>query len=73
MYKGYGAKIGYAPKIDFSRLVSLSLAATFEVNQLAVDFNSYKYDSQLEFDKGIVYDSYSSGYNPRATMEPQLR
>jgi type IX secretion system PorP/SprF family membrane protein len=67
MYKGYGAKIGYAPKIDFSRLVSLSLAATFEVNQLAVDFNSYKYDSQLEFDKGIVYDSYSSGYNPRAT------
>ena len=67
MYSGYGAKIGYASKIDFSRLVSLSLAAAFEVNQLAVDFNNYQYDSQLELEKGIVYDSYSSGYTPRAT------
>jgi type IX secretion system PorP/SprF family membrane protein len=65
MYSGYSAKLGYAPRFNISRVVSLSVAAAFVVNQLEVNFENYRYDSQVEFSKGDVYDTYEYGYVPR--------
>ena len=65
MYSGYSAKVGYAPRFNISREVSLSVAAAFIVNQLEVDFDNYRYDSQVELVKGDVNDTYEYGYIPR--------
>ncbi len=65
MYSGYSAKLGYAPRFNISREVSLSVAAAFIVNQLEVDFDNYRYDSQVELVKGDVNDTYEYGYIPR--------
>jgi type IX secretion system PorP/SprF family membrane protein len=66
MYKGYGASVSYAPRIEISKEVSLSVGAELSIKQKEVNFDRYNYDSQLEIDRGTVYDTYSSGYSPRA-------
>jgi len=66
MYKGYGASVSYAPRIEISKEVSLSVGAELSIQQKEVNFDRYNYDSQLEIDRGTVYDTYSSGYSPRA-------
>lgn len=66
MYRGYGASVSYAPKFDLSRDVALTVGAEFSVHQNEVNFENYNYDSQVEMDRGTVYDTYSSGYQPRA-------
>jgi type IX secretion system PorP/SprF family membrane protein len=66
MYEGYTASLSYAPRFELSRDVSLTIGTTVSVNQTRVDFDNYDYDSQVEIEKGTVYDTYSSGYTPRA-------
>ena len=65
MYSGYSAKFGYAPRFNLTRLVSLTVAAAFHVNQLEVNFDNYRYNSQVELTQGDVNDTYESGYVPR--------
>ncbi len=66
MYNGYSASVSYAPRLDISRSVSLTAGIQFSVNRMDVNFENYNYDSQMEIERGVVYDTYSSGYAPRA-------
>lgn len=69
MYRNYDASLMYSPKINFGKFLTIEPSVKFNMGAYTLDRDKVQPGSQIEIERGNIYQTFESGETPIGTKK----